>query len=271
MRNCIEKTCDNIDSLNPGFAGKLGKGRVNAHKALECVPKQCSFKVLGKFKFPQKNAGSSSALTMYYRRYGWPYIWLRTPKLLFLTQKPNSERIYFLNKSTGAIIRSIDPTVNNTIGSMTWDGKHICVANVTTGAGSINFINPSTGAQVKTIPAPAGRGEGLTYDGKSFYYSTINRIHELNPSDGSVIRSYPVPGGGRCRALTNNGRSWIFSGDPFANEIIVFEKGSLRVVCKFPVPGAGSHRVDGLAFDRTKNVLYVANQSENIIYYGRLV
>jgi subtilisin family serine protease len=34
VRQIIENTCDNIDEKNPGFTGKLGKGRVNAFNAL---------------------------------------------------------------------------------------------------------------------------------------------------------------------------------------------------------------------------------------------
>jgi len=273
VRNIIENNCDNIDALNPGFAGKLGKGRVNAYKSLKEIPPVCEFKVLGSFKFPQPNAGSSSALTLYRQISPWPW-WPWQPRikqfLLFLTQKPYSERIYFLNLSTGAVVRSIDPQANDTIGSMTWDGRNIRVANVTTGAGSINSLNPTTGAQVGSIPAPRGRGEGMTYDGQHIFYSTISRIHQIDPGTGAVVRSFPVPGGGRCRALTTDGRNLIFTGDPFANEIIVFEKNSLRVVCRFDAPGRGSYRVDGLAYDRSNKVLYIANQSENVIYYGRL-
>ena len=271
VRDIIEKNCDNIDAVNPGFVGKLGGGRINAYKALKATPSLCKFKVLGKFKFPQQNAGSSSALTFYLRRYRWLWLFRRYRcYLLFLTQQPFSERIYFLQPSTGAVVRSIDPQNNDTVGSMTWDGKRIHVANVTTGAGFINAVHPSTGAQVGSIPAPAGRGEGLTTDGKSFYYSTISFIHEVRPSDGAVIRSFPVPGGGRCRALASDGRNRIFAGDPFTNEITVFEKNSLRVVCRFAAPGNGTFKVDGLAYDPLKKILYIANQSENLIYYGRL-
>ncbi|MGD2066653.1 MAG: S8 family serine peptidase [Candidatus Bathyarchaeota archaeon] len=273
VRTIIEKNCDNIDSVNPGLVGKLGKGRINAYRALKATPALCKFKILGKFKFPQKNAGSSTALTFYTKFFhsGW-WFWrpLIRRYLLFLTQKPYSERIYFLNPTSGAIIRSIDPQKNDTIGSMTWDGKNIRVANVTTGAGSINSIKPSTGTQVSSIPAPSGRGEGMTYDGKYIYYSTISRIHKLKPNTGAVISSFPMPGGGRCRALTTDGRNLIFAGDPFLNKITVFEKNSLRVVCRFDAPGRGTYRVDGLAYDQLKKVLYIANQSENMIYYGTL-
>ncbi|NES05893.1 MAG: S8 family serine peptidase [Okeania sp. SIO2F4] len=34
VRKTIEDNCDNIDSLNPTYAGKLGKGRINAYKSL---------------------------------------------------------------------------------------------------------------------------------------------------------------------------------------------------------------------------------------------
>ena len=37
---CLESTADNIDGLNPGFAGQLGAGRVNAHQAMLCVPSE---------------------------------------------------------------------------------------------------------------------------------------------------------------------------------------------------------------------------------------
>lgn len=273
VRDIIENNCNNIDGVNPGYEGKLGKGRINAYKALVATPSLCKFKVLGKFKFPQKNAGSSSALTFYYRFIPWPWLpWYFKPRhyLLFLTQKPYSERIYFLNPSTGTVIRAIDPHKNDTIGSMTWDGKTIRVANVTWGAGFINSINPTSGAQVSSIKAPHGRGEGMTYDGKYIYYSIISRIYQLNSSNGAVIRSFPVPGGGRCRALTSDGRNLLFAGDPFQNEIIVFEKNSLNVVCRFKAPGKGNHRVDGLAYNRWRKTLYIANQSENLIYYGTL-
>ena len=34
VRNLIESGCDNIDLQNPGYIGKLGAGRINAHKTL---------------------------------------------------------------------------------------------------------------------------------------------------------------------------------------------------------------------------------------------
>ena len=38
VRQIIENNCDHIDSLNPGFEGKLGKGRVNALHCLQNTP-----------------------------------------------------------------------------------------------------------------------------------------------------------------------------------------------------------------------------------------
>ena len=38
VRQILEDNCDDIDSLNPGFEGKLGKGRVNALRCLQNIP-----------------------------------------------------------------------------------------------------------------------------------------------------------------------------------------------------------------------------------------
>jgi outer membrane protein assembly factor BamB len=109
----------------------------------------------------------------------------------------------------------------------------------------------------------------MTHDGKYIFYSTISRIYQVNPSTGTIVRSFPAPGG-KCRSLTSDGGNLLFGGDASKNEIIVFEKNSLHVVCRFKAPGRGGSRVEGLAYDRVRKILYIANQSENMIYYGTL-
>jgi hypothetical protein len=263
VRKCIEATTDNIDAKNPGFAGKLGTGRVNALKALLHVPpRKLPVKVLRKFKFPQPNAGSSTGLT-YVERFPLGVLGTR-PVLLFLTQKAGSERIYFLNPTTGAVIGSIDPVANDTIGSLAWDGTAIRAANVTVGAGSINRINPFSGAQIGSIPAPPGRGEGLVVVGSRIYYATIGTIHELVAATGAVIRSFPAPEG-ESRSLTY-GRGLLFSGDSTDGKITAFDRVSLAVRGLIAAPGGGSNQAEGLALDARRRILYVANQSENLIY-----
>jgi len=214
-----------------------------------------------RFPFPQQNNGSSSGLTFARKLLlGGAF----RPVLMFLTQQPLSERIHYLNPTTGAVLGAIDPAGNDTIGSLQWDGANIRVANVTTGAGSINAIHSVTGAQVSSIPAPAGRGEGLTTDGTFLYYSTITRIWVLQPASGAVVHSYPPPGGA-CRALAF-GLGHLFSGNSAAGVITVFHPSTLAVRGTIPAPGGGAAQVDGLAFNPSTNELFVANQSENVIY-----
>ena len=118
----------------------------------------------------------------------------------------------------------MDPAGNNTIGSLAWDGSAIRAANVTTGAGTINRINPFTGAPLSSIPAPSGRGEGLVVVGSRIYYSTISTIYELRTSTGAVLRSFPAPEG-QSRSLTY-GRGLLFSGDSSDGKITVFDRAS---------------------------------------------
>lgn len=266
VRATIENNCDNIDALNPGFAGKLGKGRINAFKALTNTPlPPIAFQVVRKFPFPQQNSGSSSGMS-YTRRIQIGGVFRSA--LLFLTQQPQSEKIFYLNPATGTVLGGVDPVNNDTVGSLEWDGANIRVANVTTGSGFVNTINPGTGAQIGSIPAPAGRGEGLAYDGSRLYYSTITRIHVLNPATGAVIHSYPPPGGS-CRALAF-GQGFLFSGNSAGGVITVFDRTTLAIRGTIPAPGAGTARVEGLAFNPATNELFVANQSENLIYVLRV-
>jgi subtilisin family serine protease len=266
VRTIVESTCDNIDAKNPGFTGKLGKGRINAFKAVSATPPPAiSFQLLRKMPFPQLNSGSSSGLSFAPRlRIGSMY----RSAVLFLTQQPFSEKIYYLHPNTGAVLGSVDPVANDTIGSLEWDGTNVRVANVTTGAGSINTIDPSTGAQLGSIPVPTGRGEGLAYDGTYLYYSTVTRIHVIKPGTGAVVRSFPPPGGD-CQALAC-GHGYIFSGNSSAGVITVFDRNTLAVRGSIPAPGGGTAKVEGLAFNPSTNELFIANQSENLIYVGRV-
>jgi subtilisin family serine protease len=267
VRQILETTCDNIDSRNPGFVGQLGKGRINAHRALRATPAgTIPVDVIRRLKFPQKNDGSSTGLSLIPRfRFPW---WGYRPALLFLTQQAGSERIFFLDPLSGAVRYTVDPVANDTIGSLSWDGTAIRVANVTTGAGAINRINPYNGAQIGSIPAPPGRGEGLAVVGSWIFYSTITHIHLLNAFTGQPVRSFPAPGG-ECRALAY-GRGLLFSGLSSTGKITLFNPWSLDIMGTIDAPGTGQRQVEGLAFDSLRGILYVANQSENLIYVLRV-
>ena len=267
VRTIIENNCDNIDALNPGFAGKLGKGRINALKALNATPlPPIGFQIVRNFPFPQNNNGSSSALAFARLVTMFPF---PRPALLFLTQQPFSEKVYFLNPTTGAVLKTVDPVANDTVGSMEWDGANIRVANVTTGAGSINTINPNTGALLGSIPTPPGRGEGLAYDGTYFYYSTISHIHVIKATAPfTVVRTFPPPGGGTCRALAY-GKGYLFCGT-LAGTIVIFNPVTLAIRGIVAAPGGGTAKVEGLAFNPLTDELFIANQSENKIYVAKV-
>jgi DNA-binding beta-propeller fold protein YncE len=173
-----------------------------------------------------------------------------------------------MDPSTGAVLGSVDPVNNDTIGSLEWDGKYIRVANVTTGAGYINTIHPATGVQLGSIPVPAGRGEGLAFDGKAFYYSVINRIYVIDKVTGGVVRSF-LPPGGSCRALAY-GKGWLFSGNSGTRTITVFDKNTLAVRGTIPAPGGATDACEGIAFDTLTDRLFIANQGDNTIYVVQL-
>jgi subtilisin family serine protease len=267
VRTILESSIDNIDAQNPGFVGLLGQGRLNALKALlNTPPRILPVTLLTSYPFPQTNAGSSTGLT-YVAKFPL-LIFGQKPVLLFLTQKAGSEKIYFLNPADGSVRGFVDPAANDTIGSLAWDGTAIRCANVTTGSGVINRINPITGAQIGSIPAPPGRGEALEYVAGRLFYSTIAKIFELDATTGVVIRSFPSPEG-QCRSLAY-GHGLLFSADSSAGRIIVFNPITMSVKGVVLAPGAGANQAEGIGFDAAHKILYVANQSENRIYVLRV-
>ena len=222
----------------------------------------------GWFPFPSLHRGSSSGLTM-----------LRTAAetaLVFITQRPGSEEAFLLDPGDGAVLRSFDPQRNDTIGAIAFDGTHLRVANVMPASGSfpgaINTIaigpGPDAGREIGSIPAPHGRGEGLTYVDGTLLYSTITEIHEIDAGSGTVLRSYPTPREGRCTALEVVGPDLVAMGDAATEEIVVFRRSSLDVVGWFPAPGRGVGRVHGLA--HADGRLFIASQHEQRIYHGLL-
>jgi len=151
---------------------------------------------------------------------------------------------------------------------MTYLKSAMWVANVTTGSGAINRISTSTGQVLSSITAPAGRGEGLTHDGTNLVYSTMSRIHLLNPNTGAVRRSFASPGGS-SRALAADGDR-LFVGNSADGKITVWKPRISITEQVIEAPGSGTNQVEGLAYDRTRRELYVANQSENRIYVIRV-
>lgn len=269
VRELIETTTDNIDAKNSSFIGKLGTGRINAYKALRATPVNVTFTLIKTFNYPQSNNGSSTGLAFARSIRVHPISWLpKRSALLFVTQKPGSEKIYYLNPATGAILKSVDPPANNTLGSLTWDGTFIYGANVTNGAGKINKFSSFSGGVIGSINTPTGRGEGLTSVGSYFYYSTVNRIYKIKKSNGNIVRSFPAPGGA-CHSITY-GDGYLFFGNTKTGKISILKASNLRYIGAIMAPGGSQKRVDGLAYNAFSNILYVANQKKNKIYSLKL-
>ncbi|MEJ2433154.1 MAG: hypothetical protein P8Y53_08300, partial [Pseudolabrys sp.] len=119
-----------------------------------------------------------------------------------------------------------------------------------------------------SIPAPPGRGEGLAVVGSRLFCSTTTQIHELRASDGQLLRSFPPPGG-HCHDLAF-GRGYLFSVNARTGIITVFNPWTMWIRGIISAPGGGKRRAEAIAFDPRRLILYVANQSENLVYALRV-
>jgi subtilisin family serine protease len=78
---------------------------------------------------------------------------------------------------------------------LAWDGTYLWAAILQ--SGPIIKIDPVTGAEVNSIPVPAGsRPFGLTYAMGYLYLGDdgTNTIYKLDPATGAVMASWPSPG-----------------------------------------------------------------------------
>jgi hypothetical protein len=73
-------------------------------------------------------------------------------------------------------------------------GMELVVGELATASGAtIQFRNPATGVQIRTIPEAPANIEGLAYDGAALWQLDSSVIYATNPADGSIIRTIPNP------------------------------------------------------------------------------
>lgn len=264
VRKILEDNCDNIDALNPGLGGLIGHGRVNAFRTVQRTPLPVT--LVRSFPFPYNNTGGGDGSALAFAD-NFPFAGSTRAALLFLTQTPFSERIVFVDPTTGAPFGFVNPVGNVTIGSLEWTGTQILAGTISPN-GWIKRLNPLTGAEVARIFAPSGRGQGLGRIGNTIYYSTVTKIHRIDLITEAILGQFPAPGGD-CFALAGHGDR-LFCGNSTRGVVTVFDVATSTIFGDFPVPGGGVRAVDGLAYDPATKELFVANQSLNTIFVLRL-
>ncbi|MDE4542252.1 hypothetical protein [Thermoanaerobacterium sp. R66] len=121
----------------------------------------------------------------------WPYGLAWDGTNLWLTGF-NTQKIYKLNPSTGAVISSFSSPDSWPYG-LAWDGTNLWLAGVNTQ--KIYKLNPSTGAVISSFSSPDSSPYGLAWDGTNLWLAGVNtkKIYKLNPSTGAVISSFSSP------------------------------------------------------------------------------
>ncbi|MDL5050151.1 S8 family serine peptidase [Oscillatoria amoena NRMC-F 0135] len=133
--------------------------------------------------------------------------------------------------------------------------------------GTIDELNPVTGALIHSIPAPepvSGGRDGLAYDGNFLYFINgfgTNLLYRINPSTGAIVSSINLTGIGSFDALGHSG-SFLYVLDYGSGRIleIDFDAGS---VTRIVIPGLSM--VGGLTFAGSRGTVFVTN-SPNTIY-----
>jgi glutamine cyclotransferase len=109
-----------------------------------------------------------------------------------------------MKKSAAKILREYGPFdgVKN-VGGVTYDGQNIWFAG-----GTLNAVDPQSGAVVKTIDVPAHAG--TAFDGKHLFQIAESRIQKIDPKTGQVLATIPAPGGGGDSGMAwAEGTLWV--------------------------------------------------------------
>ena len=106
-----------------------------------------------------------------------------------------TDRIYKLDRTDLHLMSSF-PSPRPNPADLAWDGRYLWAAILQ--SGPIIRINPSTGLEVGSIPAPGRnpRPFGLAYANGYLYVGDdeTDTIFKLNPKTGAVVDSWPAPG-----------------------------------------------------------------------------
>jgi glutamine cyclotransferase len=109
-----------------------------------------------------------------------------------------------MKKSPAKILREYGPFDGaKNVGGVTFDGTNIWFA-----AGTLNAVDPDSGAVVKTIDVPAHAG--TAFDGKYLFQIAESRIQKIDPATGAVVATIPAPSnGGDSGMAWAEGTLWV--------------------------------------------------------------
>ena len=110
-----------------------------------------------------------------------------------------------MRTSSAEIIREYGPYPGiDQVGGVTYDGRHVWFA----AGGSLESIDPASGAKVRSIDVPAHAG--TAFDGMHLYQIAERQIQQIDPVTGRVVRTIPAPGDGGDSGLAwAEGTLWV--------------------------------------------------------------
>ncbi|MFL5617166.1 MAG: PQQ-binding-like beta-propeller repeat protein [Gemmatimonadaceae bacterium] len=109
-----------------------------------------------------------------------------------------------MRRANAEIIREYGPFPGvKEVGGVTYDGEHVWFA----AGGSLNAIDPASGANVRTIDVAAHAG--TAFDGKHLFQIAENQIQKIDPATGRVLATIPTPGDSSSGLAWAEGTLWV--------------------------------------------------------------
>jgi outer membrane protein assembly factor BamB len=170
----------------------------------------------------------------------------------------NTQKIYKLNPSTGAVISSFSSPDSWPYG-LAWDGTNLWLAGRSTQ--KIYKLNPSTGAVISSFSSPDSWPYGLAWDGTNLWLAGGNqqKIYKINPSTGAIISSFSSPDSSPRGLAWDGTNLWLAGAN--TQKIYKLNPSTGAVISSFSSPDSWPY---GLAWDGTN--LWLAGANTQKIY-----
>ena len=161
---------------------------------------------------------------------------------LYLVQAATTDRIFKLDRNSGATVDSYDWTLSSFPSGIAWDGASFYVSDINSGE---VYVVASDFSFIRSFSAPEASQRDLAFDGSHLLEATssTNKVWTLDPTDGGAVGSFDAPNTQPAGVAWDGSHIWL--SDSLQNLIYKLDTDG-AIIEQYQGPG---WYPTGLAFD----------------------
>lgn len=190
--------------------------------------------------------------------------------LLVISAYDGQAKIYVVNDTTGAVIRTVPINDAGDFGCG-WDGLRRLYLTSNPGLHVVKTFDGVNANPVSTFAVP-GNPVGIAHDSRRDVYWvcdwTTNTVYSINPNTGAVITTYSTAAVGCTRPAGvgyDSGNDTIYVGGRDQNQIYGMNAANGALVCSFPAQDGGNNP-QGTGVETARKSVWHSSWNSNRLY-----